>query len=193
MKNLRLLLTITVLTSLVGCVNGDDYGTPDLSNECISIPKTKEVSEITSLAVGTATQYTTDENLVDYNDKPLDCSGRLYKESNYVEGKLEGVQKRYSLLEKNKVPCKQGEENDEGCYETVCIYFNEIATYSDDKLNGAYEIRGPDNELWSKGFYLNGKETGKFKVDYFNQLSIPFEMKYDKDLINNQRRYYEVK
>ena len=104
------------------------------------------------------------ENLVDHNDKPLDCSGRLYKESNYVDGRLEGVQKRYSLLEKNKVPCKQGEENEEGCYETVCVYFNEIATYSDDKLNGAYEVRGSDNDLWSKGFYLDGKETGKWTI-----------------------------
>ena len=104
------------------------------------------------------------ENLVDHNDKPLDCSGRLYKESNYVDGKLVGVQKIYSLLEKNKVPCKQGEESEEGCYETVCIYFNEIATYSDDKLNGAYEVRGSDNDLWSKGFYLDGKETGKWTI-----------------------------
>jgi len=102
------------------------------------------------------------QSIVNYDDKPLDCSEKLYKESNYVDGKLEGVQKRYSLLEKNKVPCKQEEENEEGCYETVCIYFNEIASYSNDKLNGAFEIRGPDNELWSKGFYLDGKETGKW-------------------------------
>jgi len=87
MKNLRLLLTITVLTSLVGCVNGDDYGTPDLSNECISIPKTKEVSEITSLAVGTATQYTTDENLVDYIEAYVTSSdegGNFYKSISMV-------------------------------------------------------------------------------------------------------------
>lgn len=115
-----------------------------------------------SLKIGLWKYY--HESIVNYDDKPLDCSEKLYKESNYVEGKLEGVQKRYSLLEKNKVPCKQGEENEEGCYETVCIYFNEIATYSDDKLNGAYEVRGSDNDLWSKGFYLDGKETGKWII-----------------------------
>ncbi len=102
------------------------------------------------------------EALYDSDGKPLDCGGKLYKESNYIEGKLEGVQKRFSLLEKNKVPCKQGEEDEEGCYETICVYFNEIATYSDDELNGSYEVRGSDNELWSKGIYLNGKETGKW-------------------------------
>ena len=32
--------------SLVGCVNGDDYGTPDLSNDCVTIATTKEVSDI---------------------------------------------------------------------------------------------------------------------------------------------------
>ena len=31
MKKLKLVLTTAVLASLVGCVNGDDYGTPDLS------------------------------------------------------------------------------------------------------------------------------------------------------------------
>ena len=42
--------------------------------------------------------------------------------------------------------------------------------------------------------YFDGKETGKFKVKFFNQISsIPFEMNYNKELINKQRNYYEVK
>ena len=110
------------------------------------------------------------DNVSDENNKPLEYSKKLFREANYVEGKLEGVQKRYSLLEKNKIPCEEGEENEEGCYETVCIYFNETANYSNDNLNGAYEIKGVDNELWSKGLYLDGKETGKWiiygKSDY---------------------------
>lgn len=100
--------------------------------------------------------------IVDINDKPLDCSGKLYKESNYLQGKLEGVQKRYSFLEKNKRQCKEGEDNDGDCFETFCVYFNEIATYSNDELNGPYQVSGTDNDLFSKGIYLNGKETGKW-------------------------------
>lgn len=87
MKNLKLILTTAILATLTSCVNGDDYGTPDLSDECISIPKTKEVSEITSLAIGTATQYTTDENLVDYIEAYVTSSdegGNFYKSISMV-------------------------------------------------------------------------------------------------------------
>ena len=43
MKKLKLVLTTAVLASLVGCVNGDDYGTPDLSNDCVTITKTNYI------------------------------------------------------------------------------------------------------------------------------------------------------
>ncbi|CAM3811980.1 DUF5689 domain-containing protein [Flavobacterium cucumis] len=65
MKNLKLILTTAVLASLIGCVNGDDYGTPDLSTECVTIAKTKEVTDITGIATSAATQYTTTDN-IDY-------------------------------------------------------------------------------------------------------------------------------
>ena len=57
MKKLKLVLTTAVLASLVGCVNGDDYGTPDLSNDCISIAATKSVQDIATLANTTVQQY----------------------------------------------------------------------------------------------------------------------------------------
>ncbi len=42
--------------------------------------------------------------------------------------------------------------------------------------------------------YFDGKETGKFKVEFFDQTSsIPFEMNYNKELIKDQRKYLEVK
>lgn len=87
MKNLKLLLTTAVLASLVGCVNGDDYGTPDLSKECITIPKTKEVTDITSIATATATQYTTSETLTDYIEAYVTSSdegGNFYKSISMV-------------------------------------------------------------------------------------------------------------
>ena len=45
MKKLKLILTLTVLTTFFSCVNGDDYGTPDLTNQCMDLTKTKEVFE----------------------------------------------------------------------------------------------------------------------------------------------------
>lgn len=82
MKKLKLVLTTAVLASLVGCVNGDDYGTPDLSNDCVTITKTKEVSDVTNIATATAVQYTTDETLTDYIEAYVTSSdegGNFYK------------------------------------------------------------------------------------------------------------------
>jgi hypothetical protein len=57
MKNIKFLLIPALFASLVGCVNGDDYGTPDLSNECVTIDANVQVSTITSSATATATEY----------------------------------------------------------------------------------------------------------------------------------------
>lgn len=82
MKNLKLIASIAFMATLTSCVNSDDYGSPDLSNECVTIPKTKEVAEVTNIATGTATQYTTDENVVDYIEAYVTSSdegGNIYK------------------------------------------------------------------------------------------------------------------
>ena len=35
MKNIKLIVTTVILATLSSCVNGDDYGVPDLSNDCV--------------------------------------------------------------------------------------------------------------------------------------------------------------
>lgn len=82
MKNLKLVLTTAILAALTSCVNGDDYGTPDLSKECVTIATTKEVFEITDIATATTVQYTTDETLTDYIEAYVTSSdegGNFYK------------------------------------------------------------------------------------------------------------------
>ena len=82
MKNLKLVLTTAILAALTSCVNGDDYGTPDLSKECVTIETTKEVFEITDIATATTVQYTTDETLTDYIEAYVTSSdegGNFYK------------------------------------------------------------------------------------------------------------------
>lgn len=93
MKNLKLVLTTAIFATLVGCVNGDDYGTPDLSKDCITIAKTKEVIDITSVSSATATQYTTSETLVDYIEAYVTSSdegGNFYKSISMMS--LDGLQ-----------------------------------------------------------------------------------------------------
>ena len=71
-----------MFATLFSCVNGDDYGTPNLSNDCVTIAKTKEVSDITNIATATTVQYTTDENLTDYIEAYVTSSdegGNFYK------------------------------------------------------------------------------------------------------------------
>lgn len=81
MKNLKLILSAVVLASLSSCVNDDTYGVPDLSKECVSIAKTKEVTDITNIATASAAQYTTGET-TDYIEAYVTSSdegGNFYK------------------------------------------------------------------------------------------------------------------
>ncbi|MGV3695972.1 DUF5689 domain-containing protein [Flavobacterium sp.] len=82
MKNLKLILTAAVFATFASCINDDAYDVPDLSGECVSIPKTKEVSDITNIATAATRQYTTDETLTDYIEAYVTSSdegGNFYK------------------------------------------------------------------------------------------------------------------
>ena len=83
MKKLKLVLTTTILASLVGCVNGDDYGTPDLSNDCISIAATKSVQDIATLANTTVQQYP-DSDYIEAYVTSSDEGGNFYKSISFV-------------------------------------------------------------------------------------------------------------
>ena len=82
MKNYKLIVTTLMLATLSSCVNGDEYGVPNLTYECITIAKTKEVSDITNIATATAVPYTTSETVVDYIEAYVTSSdegGNFYK------------------------------------------------------------------------------------------------------------------
>jgi hypothetical protein len=82
MKNIKLIIATVALATLSSCVNGDDYGVPNLSNDCVTITKTKEVSDITNSATATTVPYTTSETVVDYIEAYVTSSdegGNFYK------------------------------------------------------------------------------------------------------------------
>jgi hypothetical protein len=82
MKNLKLILSAVVLASFTSCVNDDTYGIPDLSKDCVSIAKTKEVTDVTNIATSAVKQYTTDESVTDYMEAYVTSSdegGNFYK------------------------------------------------------------------------------------------------------------------
>lgn len=79
MKKINLILTTTLFATLVSCVNGDDYGTPDLASECISENPTKEVAEIKAAAVtNTPALYQADDVIEAYVTSS-DEGGNFYK------------------------------------------------------------------------------------------------------------------
>lgn len=80
MKNLNIksLLIIPFVALLTGCANSDDYGTPNLSGECIDLPVTKQVQEITALSTAIYQQYTGDDVIEAYVTSS-DEGGNFYK------------------------------------------------------------------------------------------------------------------
>jgi hypothetical protein len=82
MKNIKFLLIPALFATLVSCVNGDDYGTPDLSNECVTIDANVTVSSITSSATATATEYPNNEDGDDFIEAYITSSdegGNFFK------------------------------------------------------------------------------------------------------------------
>jgi hypothetical protein len=82
MKNIKFLLIPAFFATLVSCVNGDDYGSPDLSNECVTIDANVQVNTITSSATATATEYPNNEEGDDFIEAYITSSdegGNFFK------------------------------------------------------------------------------------------------------------------
>ncbi|WP_445714438.1 DUF5689 domain-containing protein [Flavobacterium sp.] len=84
MKNLKLILTTAVFATLTGCVNGDDYGTPDLSNDCITEIANKEVSEILAMATTNNPVVYTTNDVIEAYVTSSDEGGNFYKSISFV-------------------------------------------------------------------------------------------------------------
>jgi hypothetical protein len=78
MKNIKFLLIPALFATITSCVTGDDYGTPDLSGECVDIAATKSVQDIAILANETAQEYTNADFIEAYVTSS-DEGGNFYK------------------------------------------------------------------------------------------------------------------
>lgn len=91
MKKMKFLAIPALLTMLVSCVNGDDYGTPDLSGECTTVAVTKEVTDITSIATAIPVQYLdpsdgSEVGVIEAYVTSSDEGGNFYKSISFVSG-----------------------------------------------------------------------------------------------------------
>ncbi|MEZ4838222.1 DUF5689 domain-containing protein [Flavobacterium sp.] len=91
MKNIKFLLTAAISAILIGCVNSDNYDTPDLSGECNDLTANKLVTDITNLANSTIQFYPQpDENNDEVKDiieayvTSSDEGGNFYKSISFV-------------------------------------------------------------------------------------------------------------
>jgi hypothetical protein len=83
MKNIKFLLIPALFATITSCVTGDDYGTPDLSGECVDIAATKSVQDIAILANETAQEYTNADFIEAYVTSS-DEGGNFYKSISLV-------------------------------------------------------------------------------------------------------------
>lgn len=83
MKKFKIILTTALFTTLFSCVNGDDYGTPDLSNECVTLTTTKEVIDITSTSQSNHQEWT-GEDIIEAYITSSDEGGNFYKSISLV-------------------------------------------------------------------------------------------------------------
>lgn len=82
--NIKSLLILPLLAAAFsGCVNGDDYNTPDLAGECVTLTPTKTVQDITSMATSSYQQYAA-EDIIEAYVTSSDEAGNFYKSISLV-------------------------------------------------------------------------------------------------------------
>ena len=81
MKNLRILLTISFISTLVGCTNSDNYDVE--YSECANLTVTKRVQDITSQSTATYKKYE-DADIIEAYVTSSDEGGNFYKTVSFM-------------------------------------------------------------------------------------------------------------
>ncbi len=128
MKNLKLILTTAIFTTLTACVNGDDYGTPDLTGECVTMTANVAIDGLAGAATTTPTLWdTANGTILEAYVTSSDEGGNFYKSISMVAFDTAGNEFGFT------VPVN--EYNLFNMYEPgrkVYIDMNELYTMEDD-------------------------------------------------------------
>lgn len=80
MKNIKLILSAALFTTLVGCVNSDNYSAPDLTGECNDLTATKTIQDVATVATTTAQQWNSStDSIIEAFVTSSDEGGNFYK------------------------------------------------------------------------------------------------------------------
>lgn len=96
------------------------------------------------------------------NDKPAPYSTKLYLIENYNKGKLDGLQKRFSYLNKEDKPCPEESEKTEGCWDFIFLKVNETSNFKDGELHGEFSQETEDSDFILKENYEFGEKEGEW-------------------------------
>lgn len=83
MKNIKLILSAAVLTTLFSCINNDNYNEPDLTGQCSDLTATVTVPALVATSTGTYQKYVTDDVIEAYVTSS-DEGGNFYKSISFV-------------------------------------------------------------------------------------------------------------
>lgn len=116
------------------------------------------------------------------DDKPLPYSEKLYLIENYSKGKLNGLSRRLSYLNKEKYKCSELNKNNQpkdSCTRMVYEKVLETSYYKNDKMDGLFELRDSLDILVAKGNFKNNQKNGEW-----------FHRYNDKDYDDNPYHYF---
>lgn len=116
------------------------------------------------------------------NNKPTPYSEKLYLIENYSKGKLNGLSKRFSYLNKKKYKCSELDKKNQSkdsCTTMVHEKILETSYYKNNKMNGLFELRDSLDILVAKGNFKNNQKNDKW-----------FHRYNDKDHDNNPYHYF---
>lgn len=111
--------------------------------------------------------------LKDSLDQEKPASNQIFLTVNYKNGKRNGLSSRYWYTYKDKYPCPEDNANlnkTDGCYTTIYMKVKESSFYTNDKLDGLYELKDKNNVIISKGYYVNGVKDGGWLEVSFNEV-----------------------
>lgn len=93
MKKIIVILTVSVFTTLISCVNSDNYSAPDLSGDCKEVAVTKTVQDVATLATNSLQSYNTASantpDVIEAYVTSSDEGGNFYKSISFVS--VDGV------------------------------------------------------------------------------------------------------
>jgi hypothetical protein len=84
MKTLKLTVLTACFATFIGCVNSDEYETPNVAGNCNDLAVTKQVQDITSTSTATYTQYPETEDIIEAYVTSSDEGGNFFKSISLV-------------------------------------------------------------------------------------------------------------